>query len=359
MRIPQASELFISGLSSTELTKKELELIEDNRLGGIILFSRNIESLAQVVELNQTIIKANPINPPLISVDQEGGRVARLRGICTDLPPMAAVGEVGKNDPYLAYRLGAMQGRELTSLGFNLNFAPVCDILSHEKNTVIGDRAFAKKPADVALLASKYIQGLQGAGVAACAKHFPGHGATHVDSHLALPTIDIDYDVLWARELVPFKAAIEAEVATIMTAHIVTTAIDSLPATLSPKALNDLLRNKLNYGKVIISDDLDMKAVADHYSLPQILEQGLSAGIDLFIIGNDFDKTLEAIDIVGHLIKRNEKIRNLAITAAFRLDKLRERYIGKPHPPDLASALNIVRCPPHLKLVLDLPKANG
>ena len=130
-------------LSGTQLTVEESELIQHPQVGGIILFKRNIDSLAQVVALNSAIIEANQDWAPLISVDQEGGRVARLKGICTDLPPMAKLTSAFIKEPHLAYRLGAMQGRELVSLGFNLNFAPVCDVITNPKNQVIGDRAFS------------------------------------------------------------------------------------------------------------------------------------------------------------------------------------------------------------------------
>jgi beta-N-acetylhexosaminidase len=353
MRIPKASEFFICGIEHTELRPKEYSWIKDHRLGGIILFKRNIESLQQVVALNSSIIDLNPEFPPLLSVDQEGGRVARLRGICTDLPPMLEFSRTFINDPKFAYRLGAMQGRELVALGFNINFSPVCDILSNDGNDVIGDRAFSKIPEQAALWTSLYIKGLQGAGVAACAKHFPGHGDTVVDSHLALPIIDTTLDELFVRELVPFKAAIEADVATIMTAHIITKPLDELPATLSEKTLVALLRQKLAYKNVIISDDLDMKAVADHYSLQEIIEQAMLASVDLFIIGNNFDKTLQAIDILQHLLDTDERVRAKAIIAAERIDKLRACFLGKPLAPDLHAAQNIVRSKPHLELVGD------
>lgn len=351
MRIPKASEFFICGIKTTALTDTELSFIKRNPLGGIILFKRNIESLHQVIRLNQAIIEANSDYVPLLSVDQEGGRVARLFGICTDLPPMAMLSPQLTKTPHLAYRLGAMQARELASLGFNLNFSPVCDVLSHHENEVIGDRSFSPCPKTVATLAAHYIKGLQGAGVAACAKHFPGHGSTSVDSHFALPVLSVSMRELYARDLVPFREAIAANVATMMTAHIVIEALDSLPATLSSKALTDLLRNEFNYNNVVISDDLDMKALADHYSLKEILEHGLSASVDLFIIGNDFDKAMHAIELLQHLIDHDEQIRNRAIHAAARIDRLRSRFLGTPKSPDQETAQRILRSTPHLELV--------
>lgn len=351
MRIPKASEFFISGIEGLLLNKREHDFLHDHALGGIILFKRNIETIEQVVALNQTIIEANRLSPPLISVDQEGGRVARLRGICTDLPPMAKLANAFIKDPHLAYRIGAMQGRELASLGFNLNYSPVCDVMNNHDNEVIGDRAFSNNQETVGHLARFFIRGIQGAGIAACAKHFPGHGATSVDSHLALPVLSTDLDTLWARELVPFRQAIDANVATIMTAHIVTESIDIVPATLSEKTLTGLLRNRLQFNNVIISDDLDMKAVADHYSLKEIIAKSMHASVDLFIIGNDFRKTMEAVGILQDLMDNDDKILAKATLAAKRIDHLRERYVGKPKAPDLSSAVTIIRSQPHLELV--------
>lgn len=346
---PYASEFFIVGIDGPTLTKNEARYVQEHHLGGVILFKRNIESLSQVIALNSQLLKA--ARPPLISVDQEGGRVARLRGICTDLPPLADLAQAFLDEPHRAYRIAAMQARELVALGFHLNFAPVCDVMNNDQNEVIGDRAFSSQPHIVAKLAEQYIRGLQGGGLAACAKHFPGHGATSVDSHLALPVIDTDMATLRNRELLPFVKAIEADVATIMTAHIITKPLDTLPATMSEATLTTLLRKQLGFNNVIISDDLTMKAVADNYFLREIIEKSFIAGVDLFIIGNDFPLAQDAIGILDHLMKTNDLIKQKAKLAAARINALRARYVGKPALPDQALAESIVRSSPHLELV--------
>ncbi len=351
MRIPRASEFFIVGFHQAMLTTQEHQFLATNDLGGVILFKRNIESLPQVVALNSAITEANSEHPPIISVDQEGGRVARLRGICTNIPPLLDLEQAFQKDPKRVFRIAAMQARELAALGFQLNFAPVCDVLNHDENEVIGDRAFSADAAIVAQYAAEYIRGLQGAGIAACAKHFPGHGATSVDSHLALPVIDTDMATLRVRELLPFASAIAADVATIMTAHIITKPLDRWPATMSEKTLTGLLRQQLGFSKVIISDDLTMKAVADNYALREILEQSVMAGVDQFIIGNDFALSLEAIALLDELIAKSETIRHKAFLAQARIAALRGRFLGKPAAPDLSSAQAIVRSRPHLELV--------
>jgi beta-N-acetylhexosaminidase len=351
MRI-KANELFIFGFNGLSLSKGLSSFLKKHRAGGLILFKRNIESLTQVVALNSEIINGNEA-PPFISVDQEGGRVARLAGITSDVPPLRQLYSQLIKDPERTYRLGALIGRELVSLGFGLNFAPVCDVPEKQRDEdIIGDRAFSDDAKAVALLSSHFIRGMQGAGLAACAKHFPGHGATSIDSHLALPTILDSEEQMRQRDLLPFKASIEAKVATIMTAHIVAKSFDSkMPATLSYKMLQEILRNELGFKGMIISDDLDMKAIADHYALKEIIEYGLMASVDMFIIGNNVDKTMEAIGILQTLIDGNEKIRNQAARAIERINQFRKRYVGAPAAPDLAQARLIVKSAPHLELL--------
>lgn len=353
MRIPKASEFFILGIDDVELKPKELSLLKNHPVGGIILFKRNISSLSQVAALNGAIINES-LTPPLLSVDQEGGRVARLRGICTDIPPMLELEPAFLKDEKLANRLGAMQGRELSALSFNLNFSPVCDVFVNIDNEVIGDRAFSRDAKRVAHMSAQFIKGLQGSGIAACAKHFPGHGQTSVDSHFALPVQKASIDELSGCELIPFISAIDADVASIMTAHIVNEAIDPLPATMSKTTLDGLLRKKLSFQNVLISDDLEMKAVADNYSLLEIIEKSFRASVDMFIMGHDLAKNQEAIGILQHLIDTDEEIRKLSVQSAERIDHLRKRYQGMPSAPDLNMAKKIIKSAPHLELLTSI-----
>lgn len=346
-----ANEFFIFGIDGLALQAKIKPLLKLNN-GGIILFKRNIESMEQLLSLNKEIIESNEAYPPLISVDQEGGRVARLRGICSDMPPMYELKSAFNNDKELCYRVGAMIGRELVALGFNLNFAPVCDISVEQKpDDIIGDRAFSSDAQEAALFSELFIKGMQGAGLAGSAKHFPGHGSTIIDSHFSLPTIVIPKELFHERELVPFKAAIQADVATIMTAHIVASSLDTIPATLSKTIISGLLRKELSYEGVVISDDLDMKAVADHYNLKEIIETAFMAEVDMFIIGNNFDKTVEAIAILDELIKTNKHIEQQAQKALGRIRKLRSRYLGAPAIPNENYAKKVIRSRPHLELL--------
>lgn len=348
-----ASELFIIGFDGLSLSGKVHQFLLNHRLGGLILFKRNIASLKQVIALNASIINQSHHYVPLISVDQEGGRVARLRGLCTDIPPLAELTPVLIENPQLCYRLGAMMARELVALGFHLNFAPICDIAVDQKSDdIIGDRAFSHEAEQVASLVGPFINGMQSSGIAASAKHFPGHGATVVDSHFELPYVNTDKALLKNRELLPFQHAINNNVATIMTAHIIAKCLDAdVPATMSKIIIEDLLRNEMNYQNVVISDDLDMKAVADNYSLKAIIEQSLMASVDMFIIGNNWDKSEEAIAITDQLIASNIHIKAKVMRALERVRALRARYIGAPLAPSMEYAQNFVRCAPHLAII--------
>jgi beta-N-acetylhexosaminidase len=349
-------QLFMMGIPGAALDDRSRAMLTRERLAGVILFKRNIDSLEQVVALNHDIVSAGPSDAPfLLSVDQEGGRVARLRGIATDLPSMRTLGKLARDDEDLPYRVGAMMARELVSLGFHLDFAPVLDVDTNPANPVIGERALSHDAHEVALFGARMIQGLQQSGVAACGKHFPGHGDTDTDSHLALPRVPHSMQRLNDVELVPFRAAVDAGVASIMTAHVAFPALDAeLPATLSPHVLSVLLRDRLGFDGVIISDDLEMKGVADHYSIDEMVRLGLIAGVDLFLICKDADKVEEALAAARRAVVDGTVPRSRIESAIGRVMRLKERFIGAPAPPSLDEARRIVRAAPHLELAARL-----
>ncbi len=207
----------------------------------------------------------------------------RFREGFSKIPPMATIGKQDK-DGSMARDVGAFLARELLDVGINMDFAPVVDVATNPNNPVIGDRSFSSDPYKVALLASQFIRGMQGEGVMACAKHFPGHGDTDKDSHLELPVVSHSMERLRECELVPFKAAIEAGVASVMTAHCLVKAIDDkLPASISPRAIS-LLREELGFKGLIISDDLTMKGIANSYLLSDAIRLTLEAGSDIALI---------------------------------------------------------------------------
>ncbi len=316
------ANLLIVGFDGYEMSAELKDIMNSSELGGVILFKRNIKNATQVTGLNQEILNFNKKNPPLISVDQEGGRVARLKDITTNLPPMAQI--TSEQDAYL---VGETLGKELSLLGFNLDFAPVCDVAVNKDNQVIGDRSFSEKSTIVAKLASQVILGLQNNKVAACAKHFPGHGDTAIDSHFFLPSVTTPKEVILKRDLEPFRAAIQNNVDTIMTAHILAKNLDpQWPATMSHEILVNILREQLGFKGVIISDDLEMKAIADNYDLKTIIEKSLKASVNMFIVSQDLKLANKVLDILEDFYTNNEELRMLITESINKVTILKNKY---------------------------------
>ncbi len=268
-------------------------LVTEFSAGGVILMGRNIgtpaETSAQIARL-QALAHQNSLPPLFVAVDQEGGRVQRLG------PPRYAARpsqrEIGSlNNPNSARAVAHSIGLELRALGFNWDFAPVLDVDSNPNNPVIGNRSYSPDPQTVAALGAAAIAGFQtDAKILACGKHFPGHGDTETDSHFALPTIRRTRAALDAVEMVPFRAAIDAGLAAIMTAHILFPALDpDLPATLSPAILTGLLREELGFNGLIITDDLEMRGVAETWGAPEAAVLAVLAGADLLLCCHEWE----------------------------------------------------------------------
>ncbi|HVK30202.1 MAG TPA: glycoside hydrolase family 3 N-terminal domain-containing protein [Nocardioides sp.] len=259
-------------------------LLEEG-LGGVCLFGSNLTgSLADAAALVTAVRAARP--EALVATDEEGGDVTRLHSRdASPVPGPAVLGAV--DDPVLTRTVGAAVGAELASVGIDLDLGPVADVNSNPDNPVIGTRSFGATPSLVARHVAAWVAGLQSAGVAACVKHFPGHGDTAQDSHLTLPVVDAPLATLRERELVPFAAAVEAGAAAVMTSHLVVPALDAeLPATLSTPVLG-LLRDELGYDGAIVSDALDMAGASGGRSIPEAAVDALAAGVDLVCTGPD------------------------------------------------------------------------
>lgn len=262
-------------------------LVDDLAVGGIIFMGRNVESPAQMRRVTgelQDINRAHGRSPLFLGVDQEGGRVNRLNPPhFTREPSPKSIGDTG--DPGAARKSAAVIGRELRSVGLNWDFAPVLDVNNNPKNPVIGDRSYGDDPGLVSRMGAAAVAGFQeDAGIIACGKHFPGHGDTDVDSHHALPVVGHDRARLDEIELAPFKAAIAAGVASIITAHIRFNRLDSeLPATLSPSILTGILRRDLGFEGLIVTDCLEMKGIANHWGLGEAAILAVEAGADILL----------------------------------------------------------------------------
>jgi beta-N-acetylhexosaminidase len=293
--IPEMTgQMLMTGFEGTTLTPETEDLIRNHHVGGLILFSRNYENPEQLYTLIQDLQKVAASTstglPLFISVDQEGGRVARLTEPFTKYPPLCCLGHAQSES--LAYRFGQTLAAELVDVGINMDYAPVLDVHTNPENPIIGDRAIASDPDTVARLANSFIKGFKEKNMIPVGKHFPGHGDTHLDSHLDLPTVTRDAATLEAVELVPFRETIAQGLEVIMTAHVIYTAWDEKnTATFSKTILQDILRQRLGFQGVIMSDDLEMKAVEKYFPFDAFPRMGIEAGLDMFLICNSVEKT--------------------------------------------------------------------
>jgi beta-N-acetylhexosaminidase len=261
----------------------------ESGLGGVCLFGDNIEDVERTGRLTTQLREAG--GEPVVATDEEGGDVTRLEmATGSSYPGNAALGWV--DDEALTEGVAAAMGAVMAEAGITVDLAPCVDVNSNPCNPVIGVRSFGDEPALVARHAAAFVRGLHEAGVAACAKHFPGHGDTAVDSHLDLPVVDQPIEVVRARELVPFRAVIEAGVDAVMSSHVVVRALDDTPATLSRPVLIDLLRGELGFTGAIVTDALDMKGVSGRRSLGDAAVRALAAGADLLCLGARQDEAV-------------------------------------------------------------------
>jgi beta-N-acetylhexosaminidase len=291
----QVGQVMMLGFDGTTLTPDLRQLIGDLHIGGIVLFERNIESPTQVAQLTQdlqTLARANSDPGLLSAIDQEGGVVARLkepRGF-TEFPGAMAI--AATDDVENVRRIARAQAEELRAVGIHINLAPDLDVNNNPANPVISTRSFGSDPGRVAQFGAAYIHATQDAGILAVGKHFPGHGDTGIDSHLALPAVPHDRAWLEHIEFVPFRAAINARVAGIMSAHVTFPAIEprNIASTLSPRVLTDLLRDEMQFDGLILTDSLEMGALGTSgYPPPIAAATALQAGADVLL----FNTTLE------------------------------------------------------------------
>ncbi len=315
--------MFGFGFDSTVLTTDGKGLL-DRGAGAVILFKRNCESPEQVSALTSAI-KTHANRPVPICIDQEGGRVMRLREPFTIVPSMRAVGKVA--DESLAFDVGKVLGSELRAVNIDIDFAPCLDVDTNPNNPVIADRSLGMTPEIVSRLGCAILRGIQSTGVAACAKHFPGHGDTAQDSHYSLPRLPHSLERLEAIELPPFQAAIRAGVASIMTNHVIFEPIDrEYPTTMSRACLDGILRDRMHFDGVVFSDDMEMKAITNHFGLEQAIIRAANAGVDMFWICHHADIVHKAIDILIAAVKSGEVPMSRVEQANRRLDALNARY---------------------------------
>ncbi len=329
-----AGQLLVVGFDGTTPPQAIVTAAADGAIGGVVLFKRNItEDLEQVAQLNAAIARAAPISHPLlIAVDQEGGRVARLRAGVMRLPPMLSLQKMTEDG---LRDLAEAHSKELLALGFTMNFAPVLDVHSNEHNPIIGDRAFATDPRGVALRALAFAGGMRRAGLLACGKHFPGHGDTSQDSHLELPTVAHNRARLGHVEFHPFAAAAKAGIDALMTAHVVYPALDTVPATVSRKIATDLLRGEFGFRGVLFSDDLEMKALSVQMTYAESSVRAIDAGCDALLVCSSEDAWRQAREAIAQRIEKDAAFRVRCEEAHERFLTMRKRCPSRESNLDL------------------------
>lgn len=319
-------QMIFSSISGTELGAEEEKLIHQYKVGGIIVNKKNITSPSQMVAYMNSLKEENKNNVPLFfGIDQEGGRIAKLPG---DLRAIPSHFEIGKqNDPSFAFEIGTVLGKLVSSFGFNVNFAPVLDINSNPENPVIGDRSFGINPDVVSKLGIQMMKGIQGENIIPAIKHFPGHGDTSVDSHDELPVVQKTMPELEQMELIPFKQAIAEGADMVMIAHILLPSIDlEFPSSMSEAIITDLLREKIGFDGVVITDDMTMEAITNSFDIGKASVMSVKAGADIVMVAHEFENVVKAITALTTAVENGEITEERIDQSVERILKLKNKY---------------------------------
>jgi beta-N-acetylhexosaminidase len=341
-------QLIISGIKGTSLIAEEIDFIKNEKLGGIILFSHNFEDPAQLAELVNNIQKHRDEYPLFISVDQEGGRVMRFKKHFTQFPSMLEIAAL--DSPKLVFEVHQIIAKELSACGINLSYSPCCDILTNPENKVVGDRAYGKDAETVEKFISAAIRGLQTSGLLSCAKHFPGHGNTSQDSHFDLPLVKTSLQQLRIREIIPFIKASKSRVEFVMMAHLLVDAIDEkLPTSLSPKAY-EFLRQETKFTKIVITDDMEMKAISDKYTTEEAATMAINAGADMLLYRN-MEEARKALTAIREGVKKKVLKREVVVEKAMRIEKCKRENLAEYQPIYIPKIVDSFNTPEAKKLM--------
>lgn len=320
-------QMIFAGISGTVANERSIRLITEDKVGGIIFNGHNLVSPDQTISYVNALKSANTKNrvPLFFGVDQEGGRVSKLPGDLVKIPSSLKIGELNK--PEFSFEIGKALGELVKAYGFNIDFAPVLDINSNPNNPVIGDRSFGNSTEIVSSLGIATMKGLQEVNIIPTIKHFPGHGDTSVDSHLALPVIEKSLKDLEELELIPFANAIEEGADMVMIAHLLLPKIDEkLPSSLSKTIISDILREKLNYDGVVITDDMTMNAIDSNYGLDEASVLSVQAGTDIVMVANDYDKIDSVLSALNDAVKNGEISVDRIDESVRRILLLKDKY---------------------------------
>lgn len=343
----------IIGISGRVLLQEEKQFIRDYAIGGVILFARNLESPAQIHSLCseiQSLKNDHPQKVPLfIGIDMEGGRVHRLKPPFTQWPAVKLLGDLGS--PNMAFAMAFAMGQELKSVGINLNFSPSLDILTNPSNTVIGDRSAGESSELVAKIGSGLIRGFTKSGILACAKHFPGHGNTLIDSHEDLPVEPRSLSELMDRELIPFKRAFKSGLDMVMSSHILFDSIDAkYPVTLSKIFCQDILKKDLRFRGLLVTDDLDMGALKKHFAKPEIAVLATQAGADILLYCNEPESPQIAIEAIEKALADKSISLSSIEESVQKIQKLKTDQLKNSPLIAFHDAINTIGSKEHLHL---------
>lgn len=321
-------QLVLLGLEGTTPDATVRSFIEEAHVGGFIFYKDNIQDVRQALGLFNDLKQLNREHaqiPLLLSIDEEGGKVSRMPQEFDGLPTARKIGDAGSEE--LAKQVGGILGRELGDFGLNMNFAPVLDVNSNPNNPVIGNRAFGTKPDIVSQMGIAVMKGIREQGVIPVVKHFPGHGDTSVDSHLGLPVVEHDLNRLRELELIPFTRAIDEGADVVMIAHLLLPKLDpDHPASFSQVTIHDLLRQELGFTGVVISDDMTMGAITEHYDIGEAAVQFIQAGGNIVLVGHDYDKGKQVLQAIHKAVDEGQITPDMLDQRVYSILELKRKY---------------------------------
>ena len=320
-------QMIVVGIEGYDLNDNTKSLIEKSKVGGVILFSNNVQDTNQLLILLNSLKSVNLHNkiPLFLSVDEEGGRVTRMPKEFKKFPTNKVIGKI--NNEALSYKIGSTIACEIGSFGFNMDFAPVLDVNSNPNNPVIGNRSFGSNVNIVTRLGIQTMKGIQSQNIIPVVKHFPGHGDTSVDSHLGLPSVNNDLKRLKSFELVPFTEAIKNNADAVMIAHILLPKIDSEnPSSLSKIIITDILRKDLNFNGVIITDDMTMGAIMKNYNISEAAVKTIKAGTDIVLVCHGYDNEVAVIGALKNAVLKGDISKKRIDQSVYRILSLKKKY---------------------------------
>lgn len=345
------SQMFMTGIPGIEIEKPLQEFLQDYRPSGVLYFSENYESPALLNEFSAAIQGTADELPFFISVDHEGGKVQRFKKPFTSFPEPWQLGLC--DSPKLAFKVAEVMAKELLAVGVNLDFHPLCDILSRPNNPIIGHRAFGTDSETVEKMASAMVRGFIAGGMVSSCKHFPGHGDTILDSHKALPKVNQTWEELLKREIQPFLKCIKSRVDMVMTAHILNPQLDpDFPATLSKNTLKKL-RDELRFGRIVITDDMQMDAITKHYDQEDALIKAIDAGADILLY-RDMEAGRMAMDLAFKALATGRIAKERVEESFGRISEVKNRVLKRLRPAPMDKLNSIIGCEEHKKILEEL-----